>query len=180
MSRILVVDDNEQEVRRPLVRQLGRVFGPDSVLEAENGLEAISILPLPAEDRIGVIILDVMMPVMDGIAACQAIRANSICEGVYIIMLTGRDRGLPEGLEAGADVYLRKPCEIEELIAVVNKGLQEFEKYQRRMNKEEQLENRLRQVEEEKERSQCANVFVELPVDMDQPTSWVDITDMIR
>ncbi|MBF0181742.1 MAG: response regulator [Magnetococcales bacterium] len=173
MTKILIVDDNEQEVRRPLVRQLGRVFGAECILEAANGMEAVDMLADPGVDRVGVIVLDVMMPVMDGIAACRAIRADPACEGVYIAMLTGRDGGLPEGLEVGADVYLRKPCDADELIAVVRKGLWEFEQRQA-------LTARLSRVEAEKEQLQRANVYVDLPFGLQEPVSWVDVVDTSR
>lgn len=180
MPKILIVDDNEQEIRRPLVRQLGRVFGPDRILEAANGQEAISILPTQYQERIGVIVLDIMMPVMDGITVCRAIRANPAYDGVYIALLTGRDGGLPEGLEVGANVYLRKPCPTDELIAVVKKGLLEFEKHQNRMIEQVELEKRLQRVETEKEHLQRSNTYVEMSFPREEPTSWVDLVDATR
>ncbi|MBF0109357.1 MAG: response regulator [Magnetococcales bacterium] len=120
MAKILVVDDNEKEIRRPLVRQMGRVFGPDRILEAENGQQALTIVE---REHPMVIVLDVMMPVMDGISTCRLIRSKPQFNGVYIIMLTGREGGLAEGLEIGADAYVRKPYDIEELTAYVRKGM---------------------------------------------------------
>jgi two-component system, cell cycle response regulator DivK len=140
MPKILIVDDNEDEVRRPLKRQLGRIHGSDNILEAENGRVALEIIRLGRPD---VIILDVMMPIMDGVSACQAIRADQDNIGIYIIMLTGRDGGMPEGLEVGADIYLRKPCDFEELVAVVGKGLEEVKQYKKSMDHQRTLESQV-------------------------------------
>lgn len=122
MSKILIVDDNEKEIRRPLVRQLGRVFGPEKILEAENGQLALEVVE---REHPMVILLDVMMPVMDGISACRVLRSKPQFAGIYVIMLTGREGGLAEGLEIGADAYVRKPYDIEELTAYVRKGLKQ-------------------------------------------------------
>ncbi|MBF0625356.1 MAG: response regulator [Magnetococcales bacterium] len=122
MSKILIVDDNEKEVRRPLVRQLGRTFGPEQILEADNGQVALEVVE---REHPMVIVLDVMMPIMDGISACRLIRSKPQFANLFIIMLTGREGGLAEGLEIGADAYLRKPYDIEELTAYVRKGLKQ-------------------------------------------------------
>lgn len=125
MSKILIVDDHVQEIRMPLKRQLGRIFGEDAILEAGNGLEALEQV---AAYQPAVIVLDIMMPVMNGLDACKIIRDDLHNVGVYIIMFTGREGGLPEGLEVGADVYLRKPCAMDDLIAVIRKGMNEYNK----------------------------------------------------
>ncbi|MBF0163481.1 MAG: response regulator [Magnetococcales bacterium] len=122
MSKILIVDDNEREIRRPLVRQLGRVFGSDKILEAENGQQALEVME---REHPMVILLDVMMPVMDGISTCRVLRSKPQFAGIYVIMLTGREGGLAEGLDIGADAYVRKPYDIEELTAFVRKGLKQ-------------------------------------------------------
>lgn len=140
MAGILIVDDNREEVRQPLKRQLGRVFGEERILEAANGRMAVEMV---ARHRPEVIILDVMMPLMDGIEACRVIRSLPENSGTYIIMLTGREGGLPEGLEVGADVYLRKPCSFEELLAIVQKGMAEVAEYQASLEKQQTLENQV-------------------------------------
>ncbi|MBF0417511.1 MAG: response regulator [Magnetococcales bacterium] len=140
MPKILIVDDNAAEVREPLKRQLGRIYGKEQILEAMDGQMAIDMV---ARHRPEVIILDVMMPVMNGIDACRAIRAEEKNHGIYIIMLTGRDGGLPEGLQVGANVYLRKPCSIEELLAVVEKGMAEVAEYKANLDKQHALEDQV-------------------------------------
>ncbi|MBF0154597.1 MAG: response regulator [Magnetococcales bacterium] len=140
MSKILIVDDNAAEVRHPIKRQLGRIHGPENILEAEDGRAAVEMVERHRPD---VVILDIMMPVMDGISACQAIRSDGDNLGIYIIMLTGRDGGMPEGLAVGADVYLRKPCAFDELLAVVNRGLEEVALYKASLDKHRTLENQV-------------------------------------
>lgn len=120
MAKILIVDDNEKEIRRPLARQLGREFGVTNILEAGDGQSALALVE---REHPSVILLDVMMPVLDGISVCRRIRSQPRLTGIYIIMLTGREGGLVEGLDVGADVYLRKPYSIDELAAYVRKGL---------------------------------------------------------
>nr|CRH07478.1 putative Two-component response regulator [Candidatus Magnetococcus massalia] len=125
MSKILIVDDEPEQIRAPMKRQLRRAFRNRvedlKILEADNGKEALEIIEQEIPD---VVILDVMMPVMDGVTACRNIRANPAYSHIYIIMLTGRDGGMAEGLEVGADLYLRKPYDFEILKVSVTKGLQ--------------------------------------------------------
>jgi two-component system response regulator MprA len=111
---VLVVDD-DLSLRRALSRTL-ELEGYDVEL-AEDGLRAVEFFDdeSAAPD---VVLLDVLMPNLDGLAACRLIRAKS---RVPILMLTARsavdDR--VEGLEAGADDYLAKPFAVVELIARV-------------------------------------------------------------
>ena len=86
-----------------------------TVLEAENGVEGIKKWK---SDKPDMLLLDVMMPVMDGWAVCKEIRAES---DVPIIMLTakGETADRVSGLEMGADDYIVKPLEMPEVIARV-------------------------------------------------------------
>jgi two-component system, OmpR family, response regulator MprA len=113
-SRVLVVDD-DLSLRRALSRTL-ELEGYDVEL-AEDGLRAVEFFD-DENAAPDVVLLDVLMPNLDGLAACRLIRAKS---RVPILMLTARsavdDR--VEGLEAGADDYLAKPFAVVELIARV-------------------------------------------------------------
>lgn len=86
-----------------------------TVLEAENGVEGIKKWK---SDKPDMLLLDVMMPVMDGWEVCREIRAES---DVPIIMLTakGETADRVSGLEMGADDYIVKPLEMPEVIARV-------------------------------------------------------------
>jgi two-component system response regulator MprA len=111
--RVLVVDD-EPAVREALGRTL-RFEGYDVEL-ASDGAEALGAL---SERRPDMIVLDVMMPRLDGLEACRRLRAAG--DTLPVLMLTARD-GVGDrvaGLDAGADDYLVKPFALEELLARV-------------------------------------------------------------
>ena len=110
-ARVLVVDD-EPAVREALRRALA--LEGYSVDLAENGAEALrKVGPIDPD----VVVLDVLMPEVDGLAACRRLRAEG--NRVPVLMLTARagvgDR--VDGLDAGADDYLVKPFALEELLA---------------------------------------------------------------
>lgn len=109
--RILVVDD-DQGVRESLRRSLA--FNGYEVELAENGEAALRAVAARNPDAV---ILDVMMPGLDGIATCRALRATG--NDVPILVLTARDAVADRvaGLDAGADDYLPKPFALEELLA---------------------------------------------------------------
>lgn len=111
--KILVVDD-EQRMRK-LVRDF-LVKKDFIVLEAANGEEAIDIFF--AEKNIGLVILDIMMPKMDGWAVCREIRQYS---KVPIVMLTAKSGEKDEllGFELGVDEYISKPFSPKILVARV-------------------------------------------------------------
>jgi two-component system response regulator MprA len=109
--RILVVDD-ERAVREALERAL-RLEGYDVEL-AEDGQQALMAV---AGHSVDAIVLDVLMPVMDGLETCTALRR--IGNRTPVLMLTAR-HGVDDrvaGLDAGADDYLVKPFALEELLA---------------------------------------------------------------
>lgn len=83
---------------------------------AENGLQALERL---RQQRFPILLTDWEMPTMDGVALCRAVRAAQFDGYVYIILLTSRDgkSNIIEGLEAGADDYLTKPVNDQELVA---------------------------------------------------------------
>ena len=113
--RILLVDDEEdilEFVSYNLQREGFKVYS------ARNGLEAIQMTGRIKPD---LIILDVMMPEMDGIAACEEIRKLPGCKNVIIAFLTarGEDYSQIAGFEAGADDYITKPIRPKVLISRV-------------------------------------------------------------
>lgn len=111
-KKILIVEDeaNIRELLRLYLEREGY-----TVLEAENGVEGIKKWK---SDKPDMLLLDVMMPVMDGWEVCRKIRAES---DVPIIMLTakGETADRVSGLEMGADDYIVKPLEMPEVIARV-------------------------------------------------------------
>lgn len=109
---VLIVDDEER--MRKLIEAYMNKEGY-KVLEAKNGIEALKVF---SENKIDVIILDVMMPLMDGWTVCREIRKNS---NVPIIMLTAKGEEDDEllGFNVGADNYIKKPFSPRVLVAKV-------------------------------------------------------------
>jgi len=109
--RVLVVDD-DPAVRDSLRRSLA--FNGYEVDVAGDGEEALRRLGAQRPDAV---VLDVLMPRLDGLATCRALRAAG--DDVPVLMLTARDEVSDRvaGLDAGADDYLPKPFALEELLA---------------------------------------------------------------
>jgi len=110
-AHILVVDD-EPAVRESLVSSL--IFEGYQVSEASDGAEALEQIDKKNPD---LVVLDVLMPRMDGLTACRRLRTQG--ETLPVLMLTARDMvgDRVTGLDAGADDYLVKPFELDELLA---------------------------------------------------------------
>jgi len=115
-ARILVVEDDDS-IRELTERGL-RHAGFD-VLTAATGNDGLARFKA---DRPDAVVLDVMLPGMDGLEVCKAIRASS---AVPVVMLTARSDTLDVvvGLESGADDYVTKPFEMAELVARVRASL---------------------------------------------------------
>src|SRR6476646_7355833 len=109
--RILVADD-DPAVRESLRRSLA--FNGYDVVTASDGQEALELI---AADRPDAVVLDVMMPRLDGLQACRALRSTG--DDIPVLLLTARDAVADRvaGLDAGADDYLPKPFALEELLA---------------------------------------------------------------
>lgn len=116
MTRVLVVED-EPNIAEFIRR--GLIYKGYEVDIAPTGEAA---LDLAREHPVDLVILDLMLPGMDGIEVCRRLRAEG---DVAIIMLTARDKvgDKVEGLEAGADDYITKPFAFDELLARVRVAL---------------------------------------------------------
>ena len=109
-ERVLIIEDDEG-ILRVLRRGLGyEGYTVDTALDGENGLH------LARERRPDLVILDWMLPGMDGLEVCQRLRALG---SMPILMLTARDtiQDRVQGLDVGADDYMTKPFELDELNA---------------------------------------------------------------
>ena len=120
---VLVVDD-EQSIRELLVFNLQKE-GYDT-LEAEDGVTAVD---LAIEKKPDLIMLDVMLPKLDGISVCKKIRYALNISNIPIIMISAKDEESDKivGLEMGADDYITKPFQIREVMARVKANLRKAE-----------------------------------------------------
>lgn len=118
-KKILLVDDSLTMLAM-LQALLGG--GPYEILTARNGAEAIerAVTGLP-----DLILMDVVMPVMDGLEACQRLRAHEATRDIPIILVTtrGHPRQMALGLRSGCNDYLTKPIDEAELVFKVRSYL---------------------------------------------------------
>ncbi len=119
VCKVLAVDDNE-ELLETLMDVL--LVNNYEVVSATNGHEALAVAREQAPD---VAILDVTMPEMDGLEATRRFKSDEFLRYIPLILLTARDsiEHIVEGLNAGADDYIRKPFEERELLARVQSAL---------------------------------------------------------
>ena len=118
LKRVLVVED-DLAIRSLLTRTLGgRGY---QVVTADDGRAALEV----AGDGFDLMLLDVGLPVMNGLEVCRQLRARPATAQLPILMLTGRDQpgDIRDGLAAGADDFLSKPFELAQLMARVERVL---------------------------------------------------------
>ncbi|MCE8424214.1 MAG: response regulator [Candidatus Methanoperedens sp.] len=118
-NKILIVDD-EMDTLLPL--KISLEASNYNVIEAHDGPKAIELAKTEFPD---LILLDLMMPGMDGYEVCSRLKKESLTEHIPIIMLTAKDeiRDKLEGFEIGADDYVTKPFNLSELKARINSML---------------------------------------------------------
>jgi len=119
-KRILVVDDDENilNLEKTILEQKGF-----DVTGAGGGSEALKIL---AEREFDLVLLDVMMPEVDGFTVCRKIKEDPRLKDIPVIFLTARGGGeaLAEGFESGAVMYINKPFTANKLLTIVNTMLE--------------------------------------------------------
>ena len=135
--KILVADDDEL-TRKSLALMLGH-WGLN-VITAANGQAAWDVLNSNEPPRIALV--DRMMPEMDGIEICRRVRATDSLKTMHIILLTAlkSTQDIVDGLEAGANDYMIKPFEQEELRVRINVGI-------RMVKLQDELTNRVKELE---------------------------------
>lgn len=115
-KRILAVDDDENilNLERTILEQKGFL-----VTGARGGAEALKLL---AEETFDLVLLDVMMPEVDGFTVCRRIKEDARLKDTPVIFLTAKGGGeaLAEGFESGAIMYINKPFTANKLLTIVN------------------------------------------------------------
>ena len=114
-ARVLVVDDIATNVKLLEARLSAEYY---DVLTAFSGREALEVC---ANNNVDIILLDVMMPEMDGFEVCRALKSNPKTHHIPVVMVTALDQPSDrvKGLEAGADDFLTKPPDDMQLLARV-------------------------------------------------------------
>lgn len=118
-KRILIVDDDEM-----VLMALNELLKPegyeiDSVGTAKDALTKVD------ENRYDLLMLDIIMPEMNGLELCKIIRKREDCSEIPIVFLTAKSREEDKalGLEAGANLFLSKPISPDKLLAIVSETL---------------------------------------------------------
>ena len=121
-QKLLIVDD-EAHIRM-LIEQTLEDLEDEGVelLFAENGEQALDIIK---KEEPNLVFLDVMMPKMNGMEVCQKVKKELNLSHVYIILLTakGQEVDRQKGLEMGADRYMTKPFDPDEMLAIAEEVL---------------------------------------------------------
>lgn len=121
-KKVLIVDD-EAHIRLLLEQTLDALADHDvEILTADNGGVALKTIQ---SERPDLVLLDVMMPVMNGFDVCKAVKGDAALRGTFVMMLTAKGQELDRvtGVEVGADVYLTKPFDPDDVLARAAKVL---------------------------------------------------------
>lgn len=144
IKKLLVVDDSK--LQRKLLTVSLKKWGYD-IREAESGVEAMCLIH---EDMPDLILSDWMMPEMDGLEFCQELRKLDTDRYVYFILLTSKNEkgDVAEGLEIGADDFLTKPVNLEELGARLSAGERILAMQQQLSDKNDVISNALTEIQD--------------------------------
>jgi DNA-binding response OmpR family regulator len=120
-KKILLVDDAQTSL---MMEQMILSRGTYDFVTAKNGEEALELASVENPD---LILLDVMMPKMDGLEACKRLRQQAETRDIPIIMVTtrGETDSIAKGYESGCNDYVPKPINAQELLSKVKKHLGE-------------------------------------------------------
>ncbi|MDD4181473.1 MAG: response regulator, partial [Victivallaceae bacterium] len=123
-KKILIIEDDEdiQTVIQYNLRQAGF----SNISSAEDGLTGLNLVIKLKPD---IVLLDLMMPGLDGVSLCRRVKADNALAAIPIIILTAKssESDIVAGLEAGADDYVVKPFSIKVLIARIKSALRRAE-----------------------------------------------------
>jgi len=120
-KKILIVDDDR--ACRVLARTVLQTLDPPcEIMEASGGQQALRMIETSLPD---IVLLDILMPDLDGVSICDAVKRNQLTKRTKILMITARrdERMIRAGLLAGADDYITKPFTRQQLQAAVARFL---------------------------------------------------------
>ncbi len=114
MKTILIVED-EQDV----LALVAEVIGGDSGYRIIQALDGPQALDLARRQRPDLVLLDVMLPGMDGFEVCRRLKADPETSGIKVVFVSARDadQDIEQGMAAGAEFYMTKPMRITDLSA---------------------------------------------------------------
>ena len=115
-AKVLVIDDE------PEITDIVETFLTESGYTVEVENNAVQALAKAREFKPDVILLDIMMPEVDGYGVCQELKKDSALAHVPVIFLTGKDRNddMGRSFKAGGDMFIKKPFSCERLLEIVN------------------------------------------------------------
>ena len=146
MPKVLIADDNAEMLET--LEQIFTFYQFD-VVKAKDGAEAVAVAEKQMPD---LVVLDGMMPVMDGFEACKALKGRSKTKDIPVVFLTANYIDVKDritGFELGADDYILKPFNSKELVARCNTILQRHNMMHMLRNKNEELNSKNKKIEDE-------------------------------
>jgi len=128
MNKTILVVDDDKDIVKLITKSLR--FEQFEVIPAYSGKEALGLLK---ENHIDFVVLDIMMPEMDGLETCRNIRSTY---NIPILFLSARDRDIDKiiGLEIGAEDYMTKPFSIQELTSRIKAHLRKVDRLYKEWN----------------------------------------------
>lgn len=118
--KTILIADDEETVRSLVTRLLGKSY---KIVEANNGEDAVKVA---VNEKPDLILMDILMPKMDGLTACYAIKRNQATKEIPVVMLTAVDYELNRKLSQdvmGAQGYITKPFDAQMLMGMISKFL---------------------------------------------------------
>ncbi len=115
----IIIADDEADIRRLVKNILGTYY---MILEASNGEQAVNIT---RTEKPALVLMDILMPKMDGYTACHAIKTNQVTQAIPVVMLTAVGHKLNQKLaqDLGANGYITKPFGPRELLDIIDRLL---------------------------------------------------------
>jgi DNA-binding response OmpR family regulator len=137
VKRVIIVEDEEKLANNLAEKMRGEGFTVSAVYNGEEGLDLIR------SEKPHLVVLDIMLPGLDGLSICRMLRNDPATADIPVIILTARGTEVDKivGLESGADDYIVKPFGLGEFLARVRAVLRRFEKTRRSTIQHDELKS---------------------------------------